>query len=292
MIHLFTYYSIGGGYKDLYLGNSSQADPCRFFLPLLNFERKQAEENNDLALKEKLERQSKLPKIEVLTTEQRFGLPAIVTNNITSQGGYQLLYTHVENEKFVIVLRGITGNDKDESGRQIPYLLCIMCDSSSDLPIMNTLAGYISQNMKTAKKQISSFLGFDAKENGLRFEQAEMLEWINSIGAQKEYKIVSLVSDKTIEIHAHANEVVLIIVPNNIKAEEILSKMRLTLPIVNKFRMNQILPKDNPELAKQYREQWQKEYNKKMRLYKKLGGVAVAVLILIVIIAKCTGKSN
>ena len=42
MIHYFTYYSVGGGYKDLYLGNSSQTDACRFFLPLLKIEQKQA----------------------------------------------------------------------------------------------------------------------------------------------------------------------------------------------------------------------------------------------------------
>lgn len=292
MIHYFTYYSVGGGYKDLYLGNSSQTDACRFFLPLLKIEQKQAEENNDATLREKTERQSALPKIEVLTSEQRFGLPASVTNNITSQGGYHLIYTHVEREKYVIVLRGITGNDKDESGRPIPYLLCFMCDSSSDLPTMDRLAGYISQNMGTAKNQISKFLQYDAKENGLRFEQAEMLKWMNVIGEQQQNNTLSLVSGETRELHAHANEVALIVVPDSMNADDILSRMRLTIPVAHKFCLNQILPKDNPELAKQYVQQWQENHEKKMQLYKRLGGVVVVVLILIFIIAKCTGKSN
>lgn len=294
MIHYYTYYSIGG-YKDMYLGNSGQHNGKRYFLPLLAHDKEQADETGDKALLNKVERQSALPRIELLTNVQRFELPIIVTNKITTQGGYNLIYTHIEGDKYVIVFRGITGKDKDESGRPTPFLMVFMSDAPSDLAVMNCMACWIAQNESTAKQEIASFLFFDPYENGLCFEEDEMNAWVNKFAAERNDNKISLVDGTQAKISAVRGNVALLVTSESITPIVTLNKLDIGKYGTNLMIASKIIPQDNPALASKYREAWEEKKASKSRKYRLISMAAVAVVVIIVFIAlisKCSGQSN
>lgn len=291
MIHFFTYYSVGG-YKDMYLGNNTQTNIRRYYLPLLQSEEKEAAESNNIAFKQKVERQLGLHRIELLSDNNRYGLPDIVTSNITAHGGYNIIYTHIEHEKHIIAVRGIKGKDKDDSGRPIPYLMLFMCDEADDLTQMNRLAGYISQNMATAKAEMSKCLFFDATENGLCFEQAEMIKWIDSVTRNPLNESVSLVGNRTLFLKAAKDQISLLVTPEGINSKEIVNTISLGKKADIVLSEQQILPKDDPDKAQQYQAQWEAYRRKKIRLYRYATYAAIALVFVFFVLIKCTGKSD
>ena len=288
MIHFYTYYSVGG-YKDMYLGNDGQKEEKRYYLSLLPVEKTRAKENNDLTLMAKVERQSALPTIEPLTNDNRFGLPRLA-NKITTHGGFNIVFTHLEGEKFFIVLRGIQGSDKDESGRPIPFLMSFMSDSFGDLQKMRRLAGYLAQYTQTAKKELAAFLHYDPVENGLCFEQAKMLQWFGQVVANSQYETLSLANGEKVQIPSAKEEIALLVTAQSVSAKYVLGE--INLPKTSRYAMSEkmILPKDNLTLAEQYKQEWEEERNRKMRFWAKVGIIVLALIICISLIGKCSHK--
>ena len=288
MIHFFAYYSVGG-YKDMYLGNDGQTDEKHYYLPLLSIERSQAEEQKDDALAAKVERQSALPAIGLLTTDNRFGLPNMA-NKITTHGGFQVIFTHLEGEKFIIVLRGIQGSDKDESGRPIPFLLSFMSDSQSDLQKMRRLAGYLAQYTQTAKKELAAFLHYDPVENGLCFEQAKMQQWLNQVVGESQNEILTLANGQNTQIPSAKDEICLLVTTQTVTPKYVLGEINLMKTPRYAFCEKMILPKDDLSLANLYKEEWEEERNRKIKFWSKVGVVAVVVISFICLIVKCAHR--
>ena len=286
MIHFYTYYSVGG-YKDMYLGNDGQKEEKRYYLPLLPVERTKAKENNDTVLMAKVERQAALPSIELLTNDNRFGLPQLA-NKITTHGGFIVVFTHLEGEKFFIVLRGIQGSDKDESGRPIPFLMSFMSDSTGDLQKMRRIAGYLAQCTQTAKKELAAFLHYDPVENGLCFEQARMLQWLGQVVANSQNETLSLANGAEIQIPSAKEEIALLVTTQSVTSKYVLDEISLPKTSRNAMSEKMVLPKDNPTLAGQYKKEWEEENNRKIRFWTKIGVVLLALIICISLIGKCS----
>lgn len=286
MLHFYTYYSVGG-YKDMYLGNDGQKEEKRYYLPLLPVEKAQAKENNDATLMAKVEHQLALPTIELLTNDNRFGLPRLA-NKITTHGGFVVIFTHLEGEKFFIVLRGIQGSDKDENGRPIPFLMSFLSDSTGDLQKMRRLAGYLAQYTQTAKKELAAFLHYDPLENGLCFEQARMLQWLGQVVANSQYETLSLANGEKVQIPSAKEEVALLVTAQSVSAKYVLDE--ISLPKASRYAMSEkmILPKDNPALAEQYKQEWEEERKRKIRFWTKIGVVLLALILCISLIGKCS----
>ena len=290
MIHFFTYYSVGG-YKDMYLGNNTQTTIRRYYLPLLQSEEIEAAESNDVAFKQKVERQLSLHRIELLTDSNRYGLPEIVTSKITAHGGYNIIYTHIQGEKHIIAVRGIKGKDKDDSGRPIPFLMLFMCDEANDLTQMNRLAGYISQNLATSKTEMAKFLFYDAAENGLCFEQIEMIKWIGSVTRNPLNESISLVGNRTLFVKAVKDQITLLVTPEGINTKDILETMSFGKRENVVLSEQQILPKDDPEKAHRYEALWEDTRRSRLSLYRYIAYAVIILVILICILTKCTGES-
>ena len=214
MLHFYTYYSVGG-YKELYLGNNSSNVDRTFYLPLLSVEREQAEKNKDKELSEKVERQCNLPSIKRITNTNRYGWPTMADTLIT-HGSYLLIYTHIADEKFIISIRGICGNEKDETGRPIPYMFAIMSDNIEDLVLMNHIATYISKDLNKSKKEIANFIHYDAVENGLCFEIKAFMRWVKDISRSEKNDYLTFSNSERIRIEAKTGEICLMVIPNGL----------------------------------------------------------------------------
>lgn len=285
MIHFYTYYSVGG-YKDMYLGNDVQTAERRYYLPLLDIEKNQAIEQNDAVLVAKVERQSTLPSIELLSNENRFGLP-LIANKITTHGGFQVVFTHLEDEKFFIVLRGIQGSDKDESGRPIPFLMSFMSNSRDDLPKMRRLAGYFAQYTQSAKKELAEFLHYDPIENGLCFEQAQMLQWLCRIVEKPQYETITLANSNNLQITSEKDEISLLIANGGVSPQYVLGEIGLAKKSHYALMETMVIPKDNSSLAEQYKQEWKDVCKKKKLFLVKIGVAVLTIVTILCIIIKC-----
>lgn len=263
----------------MYLGNSEKSDCAKtYYLPLLQNMIAKAKVAKDEDLVKKVAEQETLPKIKLLTKSDSHGLPK-EANTLVTHGGYKLIYTHLEGDKYIIVLRDIEGTDKDESGRSIPFLLSIMCDDKEDLRSMNSIATYLVNYMSTAEKRISSMLYYDPIVNGLCFELEKMNQFIEEASRYNEE--IELVNNKTIFAKCANDEIGLLVLPQGIDKGYALKELAMNKKTMAVLTVSSILPKDNIEEAKVLKERWVRdEVERKRQIRKKIAiGVTSAVVL-------------
>lgn len=270
MLHFYTYYSVGG-YKDMYLGNSTMTDVAQtYYLPLLP-SMKQKAESGDKEMQEKVEKLDTLAKIELLTKECRYGLPSSADKLIT-HSGYKVIYMHLESDKHIIVLRDIQGKGKDENGRVIPFLLAIMCDDASDVPTMDKLATYLTCNTQTAENKFVEFLHYDVNANGLCFEFKEMCEWTKSLPAPA--KIQTSLTSKT-SVCGQKDKVAIVVATTD--KQYLINELSLSLPISLFLPICSYLPNEDKSKAVEIRNKWEEqEREKKLRRNIIIAASAIA----------------
>lgn len=279
MIHFYTYYSVGG-YKDMYLGNEQSEAERKYYLPLLPIMKRQAVEEMDAKLAAKVKHQEALAQIRILTQQENFGFPK-VANTLITHGSYSLIFTHLEGEKYILVLRGIMGKDKDENGRSIPFLLSLMCDSEADLLRMTRLVGYIAMRTKTAKQEIAECLHYDPVENGLCFEQKLLRRWIDNITSGNVHDGIMLVSGHPLRISPKYGSIALMLLPRGVSKEYALGELALNKTVMNAFCENMILPADDQAEAILRRKEWAEVEKRQQRRLWSLAAVTFVSIILI-----------
>lgn len=259
MLHFYTYYSVGG-YKDMYLGNSGMADVAQtYYLPLLP-SMKQKAGAGDKAIQEKVEKLEELVKIELLTKDSRYGLP-VAADSLITHSGYKVIYMHLESDKHIVVLRDIQGKGEDENGRAIPFLLAIMCDAASDIPIMDKLATYLTCNTQSAENKFLSFLHYDVNANGLCFELKAICEWIMAL--PKPTMIQTSFTTKE-PICGHKGKVAVVVATTDKKY--LTNELSISLPISLFLPMGSYLPIENESQAADILNKWERnEQERKMR---------------------------
>lgn len=276
MLHFYTYYSVGG-YKDMYLGNSSMTDVAQtYYLPLLP-SIKQKADSGDKVMQEKFEKLDALSKIELLTKDCRYGLPRAADTLIT-HSGYKVIYMHLESDKHIVVLRDIQGKGKDENGRTIPFLLAIMCDAASDVPTMDKLATYLTCNTQTAENQFMTFLHYDVNANGLCFELKAMCEWIMAL--PKSMRIQTSLTTKE-PVFGQKGKVAVVVATTD--KQYLINELSLSAPISLFLSIGNYLPTEDGSKAVDILNKWEEEEReKKLRKNIIIAASAITAVILLI----------
>ncbi len=179
MLKYYSYYSVGG-YKDMFLGTSEMNEKETYFLPLLPIWQKKAEDNKDEELAKKVNDLKSLPSIKILSKNELYGFPK-EANNIITHGAYKIIYYQTKLGEYVLSIRDIEGNDKDESGRSIPFLIAIVGDSNRDKSLLDRLCSYMATNLDVTTKFMSQLFKYDWETNGICFRLHDLTEWIREV---------------------------------------------------------------------------------------------------------------
>ena len=287
MLRYYSYYSIGG-YKDFYLGSDADKFEATYYIPLLPIWEKRAEEKNDAALKQKTEQLRELPSIKIIDEADSYGMPS-AGNILFSHGGYKLIYEHLEGDVYALSVRDIEGNDKDETGRDTPFLFIVTADTPEDTQKLNKLAAYAANNLATFSKTISSSIGFDVEKNGLRFDLAALNARFDKIIAKQTICDVTT-AEKEITILAKKNSVQLLIIPDGITEQTTIAELKLAGKQTTSVYLSEILPLDLPKtLIKRLRSHYTALINEneqataakiKKDIFKAVGiGIVIGIIL-------------
>lgn len=183
MITFFAYYNYGG-YKDFYLGTSSDEDEFKYYLPLLNVHEQTLKDEHDDELLAQVKHQRELPKIIALSDlTERYNYPDSA-RIMMSHSGYKILYKKVDSEHYALAIRDIPG-PSDSYGRRTPFNVMMIGDGEEDKANLNYIAEYARLNLKDFEAFMNTVFVNDFEENGLKVRMRELNTQINRILSEK-----------------------------------------------------------------------------------------------------------
>ena len=289
MLRYYSYYSVGG-YKDFILGTSASKQDATYYLPLLSVLAERAKE--DAEATKQFEQLNDLPKIQQLSATETYGLP-VSARTLFSHAGYKLIYKHLEADSYALALRNITDNAKDEHGRVIPFMFVIVGDTKDDTRTLDILATYFACNIKSVEEIFSEFLYMDIEANGLKFELAKFNVWINEVVSNESSTILPTINGG-ISIHAQANNVALLVLPEGISEQKAITEQKINTMEITSVKEIEILSKEEPErLIKQIltiAEELKEERRKNTTIKKGVIAAGAAGLFVGALIASCCHK--
>lgn len=269
MIRYYAYYSVGG-YKDLYLGNSEMKEKDTYYLPLLPIWEKKADSNEEYA--EKLQKCSSLPKIKVATIDDMLGLPSKAAHYFV-HGGYTEMLSTLTSGECVLIIRDIEGEQKDDSGRNIPFLISLVADTEEDSKTVACVAAYAAANMSEIKKRLSNSIVYDAEYNGLRFKLSEINEWIINISKTYPADIVSHKGIKTLDVSRPG--INYISIPKGLTAEYVSKEIGEPIKKDVVYGTGEYYDASDEKMRKHAIVEEQS--NKRMALIKKIGLISIGI---------------
>ena len=179
MITFFAYYNYGG-YKDFYLGTSSDEDEFKYYLPLLNVHEQTLKDKHDDELLAQVMHQRELPKIIALSDlTERYNYPDSA-RIMMSHSGYKILYKKVDSEHYALAIRDIPGST-DSYGRRTPFNLMMIGDGEEDEANLAHIAEYTRMNLKGFEAFLNTVFVNDFEENGLKVRMRDLNTQINRI---------------------------------------------------------------------------------------------------------------
>ncbi|MBQ8778147.1 MAG: hypothetical protein IJZ49_00340 [Alistipes sp.] len=283
MLRFYTYYSVGG-YKDLYLGNSEMDDEFTYLLPLLAIQKKRAETDSDERLLERVKHLDALPKILLVNQASPYGFPKSGAR-LVSHGGYKLVYTHLEEDSYVLILRDILGENKDESGRSVPFLIMLVADNVQDARKLATIAAFWSNNIDSVSDKIATMLLYDADVNGVKFCLRQFNVFVEYCANRQNY--IETVSDRVVVV-AEPDMVGALLMSSNLYRKQIVEELGLYDRRIKHIPLEHVLPLDNPQKAAQMRAKAQREakFGRQKMLYM-IAACAVIVGIIVLLFSIC-----
>lgn len=181
MIRLFTNYSFAG-YEELYLGQISDLDEFRYYLPMLPVKEEELKNRpNDEELKREVARLCSYPAIIRHGTTKDATLPA-GSFTLISKPGFKSMYRHLGSH-YLFVVSDIIGGDHDEMGsgqRRNPFTM-LFVGEHEDCSLLNSLAFEVIRNEMQVRKVLGGLFSYDAEANGLRFSLKEIISYLDSI---------------------------------------------------------------------------------------------------------------
>lgn len=286
MLKYYSYYNVGG-YKDMFLGDSTMSYESTFFLPLLPVWKKKAEAG-DVSLAEKIESLEKLPKIKILTVDSNYGLPKSAFTLI-SHAGYKVYLSKLSSGESIFAIRDIDSNSKDESGRSIPFLLLVVGDTDSDRIVLEKMAAYAASHIDEISKKIANLFSYNPTVNGVEFSLHALNGLIKDISDKNNNTFMTLTKDIVVDLKK--NEVALFAIPEGLDKTIAIREQNLKGKNVNFVMMEEIIPLDNQTKMKSMLESRQKYRNSvisswKTKLASKrvrcilIGGAIIAVVAI------------
>lgn len=240
MLKYYSYYNVGG-YKDMFLGDSTMSSESTFFLPLLPVWKKKAEAG-DLSMVEKIESLEKLSKINILTLDANYGLPNSALSLIT-HAGYKVYLSMLATGESIFAIRDINSNNKDESGRSIPFLLLVVGTTDVDRIILEKLAAYAASHIDEISKKIANLFSYNPTVNGIEFSLHTLNELIKDISAKNNNTFMTLTRDVVVDLKK--NEVALFAIPEGLDKTIAIKEQNLKGKNVKFVMMSEVIPLDN-----------------------------------------------
>lgn len=240
MLKYYSYYNVGG-YKDMFLGDSSMSSTETYYLPLLAIWKKKAN-SGDSEAESKVRSVENLPKIQLLSSKDSFDLPEDA-ELLFSHGGYKVILTTGSKGESIFAIRDIESDVKDESGRTMPFLLIIVGTTPDDARILEKVTAYASSHLDSFSKKISSLFFYDADINGVVFKLADMESIVRKIDNEGNNSLLTLDGVKTIESKRGA--VSLLVLPEGLSKDLAMTEQGLKGKSVLSIPVQQILPLDN-----------------------------------------------
>lgn len=240
MLKYYSYYNVGG-YKDMFLGDSSMKKIETYYLPLLAIWKKKAL-SGDMEAESKVKAVERLTKIQLLSSKDSLGLPK-EAELMFSHGGYKVILTVCSSGESIFVIRDIESETKDETGRTIPFLFAIVGTTDNDGKVLEKVAAYASSHLDSFSKELSSFFCYDADINGIVFKLAAMESSVRKISDDWDNRFFTIDGAKTVEIKRET--VSLLVLPEGISKEMALLEQGLKGKLVRTIPVGNILPLDN-----------------------------------------------
>lgn len=245
MLKYYSYYNVGG-YKDMFLGDSTMSSESTFFLPLLPIWKKKAEAG-DVSLAEKIESLEKLPKIKILTVDSNYDLPKSAFTLI-SHAGYKVCLSMLSTGESIFAIRDIDSNSKDESGRSIPFLLLIVGDTDSDRIVLEKMAAYAVSHIDDISRRIAGLFSYNPTVNGIEFSLHALNGLIKDISVKNNNTFMTLTRDVVVDLKK--NEIALFAIPEGLDRTIAIKEQNLKGKNVNFVMMSEVIPLDNQKKMK------------------------------------------
>lgn len=225
----------------MFLGDSSMTDAEICYLPLLSiWKKKAALGDQEAASKVKLT--ESLPKIQLLNSQESYGLPK-EAEAMFSHGGYKVIFTVTTSGESIFAIRDINGSSKDEAGRAIPFLMVIVGTTADDAKILEKVAVFACSHLDTVSHDLAEFFYYDPTKNGVIFKLSAMNAMVAKIAAEGSNSLLTLDGSKTIQ--AKRGTVSLLVLPEGITKELAVAEQGLAgMPVVT-VPIARILPLDN-----------------------------------------------
>lgn len=240
MLKYYSYYNVGG-YKDMFLGDSTMKDTETYYLPLLSIWKKKTAAG-DAEAEAKVKLTESLPKIQLLSTKENFGLPEEATP-MFSHGGYKVIYTLNAKGESIFAIRDVESDSKDESGRTIPFLLVIVGTTETDAKTLEKVSAYACSHMESFSNELADLFYYDAEKNGVVFKLSSMNVIVNRIANEGNNSILTIDGVKTVQ--AKRGTVSLLVIPDGLSKDYALTEQGLKDVSVQSVLIDRILPLDN-----------------------------------------------
>ena len=240
MLKYYSYYNVGG-YKDMFLGDSSMNAKETYYLPLLAIWKKKAL-SGDSDAEAKVKSAEELTPIQLLSSKESFGLPK-EAESMFSHGGYKIIYSVGANGESIFAIRDIDCSSRDESGRTTPFLLVIVGTTDEDARTLEKVAVYASSHLESFSKELSELFHYDAGINGIAFKLASVNSIVGKISAGGNNSLLTIDGIKNIESKRGA--VSLLVLPDGIPKDVALNEHGLKGMSVQAIPVGWILPLDN-----------------------------------------------
>lgn len=286
MLRYYSYYSVGG-YKDMYLGNSEMKATETYFLPLLPVWEKRAKDNNDEELLEKVRNLETLPSIKILKRDELYGFP-VEANNVISHGAYKIIYYGLKTGEYILSIRDIEGEEKDDVGRSIPFLIAIVGESVEDKAVLDKLCSYMVNNLDSTSEFMSQLFKYDWQKNGKYFRLYDFTKWIEEVVKDASDKINTAKLEYIVDM---SNDKAFVLVPEGLNKEIVVKEQLLQDKEVYGIFEKDVISsqeqaeEDSEEEEEQDGEEEMQDREEDTSKSKKIAALAVAILVLGIIIA-------
>lgn len=240
MLKFYSYYNVGG-YKDMYLGDSSMKATEIHYLPLLSIWKKKAAAGDSEA-DAKIKLTENLSKIQILSNKDSFGLPEEATL-MFSHGGYKVINKQTSNGESIFAIRDIESSSKDESGRDISFLMVIVGTTEDDAITLEKVTAYASSHLETFCKELAGLFYYDAEKNGVVFKLSSMNAIIKRIASEANNTLLTI--DGVKNVKAKRGTVSLLVLPEGLTKDFALAEQGIKGVPVQSVSISEILPLDN-----------------------------------------------
>ena len=175
-IEYFAYYSVGG-YKDMYLGDLNTKSDFTYYSPFYNqWKNGTLHEGYADKMKSQFEFLEDKEQISIMSAANNL-MPKDASTFVV-HSGFKLACSNVGIGKVTIAIKDLIGNDKDDNGRSLPFMMQLIGDTPST---MIALSEYLRENLKAVSDFLSTLFEFNAKYNCLQFNIGKLNSWIEDV---------------------------------------------------------------------------------------------------------------